>query len=158
MSVWDGTGGARGGWRRFGGGRQKGVYSYSLDRTHLCNRMFPNGTPVTPVFAYHSAYVALVMSLSAVVFVLFTAAACWYSQVPLDNYSIFVYRVPYNNRVYTDIFPANTGDKRTNSTELRPWQDSKSLIYSRMSQHFMEPEGSLPCSQQPATGPCTAPE
>jgi hypothetical protein len=30
----------------------------------------------------------------------------------------------------------------------------QSLIYSRISQHFMEPEeGSLPCSQEPSTGP-----
>jgi hypothetical protein len=32
------------GWRRFGGGTQKGVYSYSLDRARFCNRMFPNVT------------------------------------------------------------------------------------------------------------------
>jgi hypothetical protein len=30
--------------------------------------------------------------------------------------------------------------------------------YSRTSQHFIEPEGSLRCSQQPSTGPCPPPD
>jgi hypothetical protein len=30
--------------------------------------------------------------------------------------------------------------------------------YSRISQHFMEPEGSLSCSQEPSTGPYPEPD
>jgi hypothetical protein len=30
--------------------------------------------------------------------------------------------------------------------------------HSRTSQHFMEPEGSSPCSQEPHTGPCPEPD
>jgi hypothetical protein len=32
------------------------------------------------------------------------------------------------------------------------------LSYSRTSQHFMEPESSLPCPQEPATGPHPKPD
>jgi hypothetical protein len=28
----------------------------------------------------------------------------------------------------------------------------------RVSQHFMEPEDSLPCSQEPSSGPCPEPD
>jgi hypothetical protein len=33
-----------------------------------------------------------------------------------------------------------------------------SLIYSRISEHFMEPDGSLLCSQEPSNGPYTEPD
>jgi hypothetical protein len=32
-----------------------------------------------------------------------------------------------------------------------------SLSHSRISQHFMEPEGSLPCSEEPSFSPCHEP-
>jgi hypothetical protein len=45
-------------------------------------------------------------------------------------------------------------DYLSNSMELsHSWETSQSLSYSRISQHFMEPEGSLRCSQEPSTGP-----
>jgi hypothetical protein len=34
----------------------------------------------------------------------------------------------------------------------------QSLSYSRISPHFMEPSGSLSCSQEPATGPSRNPD
>jgi hypothetical protein len=39
-----------------------------------------------------------------------------------------------------------------------PFLRSRQLCtHSRFSQHFMEPEGSIPCSQQPSTGPYPEP-
>jgi hypothetical protein len=40
-----------------------------------------------------------------------------------------------------------------------PFLRSRQLCsYSRLSQHFMQSEGSLPCSQQPSTGPYPKPD
>jgi hypothetical protein len=40
-----------------------------------------------------------------------------------------------------------------------PFLRSRQLCsHSRTSQHFMEPEGSLPCSQEPSTGPYLKPD
>jgi hypothetical protein len=37
-------------------------------------------------------------------------------------------------------------------------RSQQSLSYSRISQHFIEPEASLPCSQGPSTGPYHGPD
>jgi hypothetical protein len=42
---------------------------------------------------------------------------------------------------------------------VEPFLRTRQLCsYSRTSQHFMEPEGSLSCSQEPSTGPYPEPE
>jgi hypothetical protein len=42
----------------------------------------------------------------------------------------------------------------TNSMELSPSREgAQSLSYSRISQHFMDSEGTLLCSQEPSAGP-----
>jgi hypothetical protein len=38
------------------------------------------------------------------------------------------------------------------------WRSRQFCSYSRISQHFMEPEGSLQCSQEPSTGPYPEPD
>jgi hypothetical protein len=42
-----------------------------------------------------------------------------------------------------------------NSTEISP---SPEATNSRISQHFKEPKGLLPCSQEPSTGPYPKPD
>jgi hypothetical protein len=43
--------------------------------------------------------------------------------------------------------------------EMSPFLRRRQLCsYSRTSQHFMEPEGSLSCSQEPSSGPYTEPD
>jgi hypothetical protein len=43
--------------------------------------------------------------------------------------------------------------------ELSPfWEANSCSAYSRISQHFVKPKGSLSCSQEPATGPYPEPD
>jgi hypothetical protein len=46
----------------------------------------------------------------------------------------------------------------TNSMEMTLLRSHQSLSCSRISQHFMEPKVSVPCLQQPSTGPCPEPD
>jgi hypothetical protein len=62
---------------------------------------------------------------------------------------------------FTKVFNVNPGNQGSPNTYLRNWALLEKLeLYShaRTSQDFMEPEGPLPCSQEPSTGPYPEPD
>jgi hypothetical protein len=49
--------------------------------------------------------------------------------------------------------------KLIKSMEMSPfWEADSPSATKKISQHFMETEGSLPCSQEAYIGPCTEPD
>jgi hypothetical protein len=62
------------------------------------------------------------------------------------------------SRLFTELFTSDRAYKGlTKGTD--PFLGSRQLCsYSKTSQHFMEPEGSLSCSQEPSTGPYPEPD